>query len=75
VRSRKVKIKLRIKDIAEKQGMTRAKLARSADLTYETVHEIWKNEYKDVSISTLAKIARVLHVNISELYTIEDNQL
>jgi DNA-binding Xre family transcriptional regulator len=75
VRSRKVKIKLRVKDIAEKQGMTRAKLARSADLTYETVHEIWKNEYKDVSISTLAKIARALQVEISELYVIEDNQL
>jgi len=73
MRSRKVKIRLRIKEIAEKQDMTRAKLARSADLTYETVHEIWKNEYKDVSISTLAKIAKALHVKVSELYVIEDN--
>jgi DNA-binding Xre family transcriptional regulator len=65
---RTVKIKLRVKEVATKKGLDRAKLARQADLTYETVHLLWNDPYRSVSMATLVKIARVLNVAVSELY-------
>ncbi len=69
---RSMRIRLLIKDVAESRGLSRAQLARRADVTYETVFNIWRNEYTDVSISTLVKIARALHCNINDLFTIEN---
>jgi transcriptional regulator with XRE-family HTH domain len=68
-----MKTRLKVREIAQSQKLDRAKLARKADVTYETVHNIWNNPYASVSINTLLKIAQALHVDVSELYeTIPD---
>lgn len=38
-----------------------------ADVNYNTIRAIWGNEMKDVTVSTLEKIARALKVDVSEL--------
>jgi len=64
----KVKVRYRVKELAESRGLDRAKLARQADVTYETIHSLWRNPYRDVSMSTLLKIARALGVGVTDLY-------
>ena len=65
---RKMRLRLKIRELAEAQGLDRAKLARRADVTYQTVHNIWNNPYADVSIATLEKLAQALNRDVSELY-------
>ena len=65
---RKMKLRLKIRELAEAQGLDRAKLARRADVTYQTVHNVWNNPYADVSITTLEKLAQALNYDVSELY-------
>jgi len=68
--SRKMRIKLLVKDIATNKNITRAKLARMSDVTYETMFKLWADEYRDVSLQTLVKVSLALHVPITDLYTI-----
>ena len=65
---RKMRLRLKIRELAEAQGLDRAKLARRADVTYQTVHNVWNNPYADVSIATLEKLAQALSRDVSELY-------
>ena len=65
---RKMKLRLKIRELAEAQGLDRAKLARRADVTYQTVHNIWNNPYANVSIATLEKLAQALNCDVSEVY-------
>lgn len=44
-----------------------SKLSRMADINYNTVRAIWRNEMKDVTVSTLEKLAKALQVEVSEL--------
>lgn len=63
-----MRTRLKVREIAESKGLDRAKLARQADLTYDTLHAIWNNPYRKVSMETLLKLARALDVDVSELY-------
>lgn len=40
-----------------------------ADLNYNTIRDLWKDEVKDVQVTTLAKIAKALKVPITDLFT------
>ncbi len=68
-----MRIRLKVKDVAVKRGLTRAALARRADLTYETVFKLWNDQYRDVSLMTLVKLAVAMNVDVSELYEIIDS--
>jgi len=65
-----MKVRLKVKEVAESKRppLDRAKLSRLADLNYETVHGIWSNPERDVSLSTLLKIALALKVTVGDLY-------
>jgi len=60
-------IRLKIREIAEAKKINMSKLSRMADVNYNTIRAIWDNEMKDVTVSTLEKIARALQVDVSEL--------
>ncbi len=60
-------VRLKIRGIAEAKKINMSKLSRMADINYNTVRAIWDNETKDVTVSTLEKIAKALRVDISEL--------
>ncbi len=68
-----VRVRLKVKEITEKQGHTRTWLSYHAQIQYDTVTRIWREPETNVSIVTLEKIARALGVDVSELYeTIPD---
>jgi transcriptional regulator with XRE-family HTH domain len=62
-------VKLRVKEVAEQQGLDIAKLARRADLAYATVYKAWHNKAtgQGVGIYTLAAIAQALGVRVVDL--------
>ncbi len=67
-----IRLRLHIRQIAEKRGMTRTRLSRLADVNYRTIQDLWADEIKDAQVSTLVKIARVLKVPITDLFTAID---
>jgi len=59
--------RLRVKEVAKVKGWTMAKLHRAADINIRTMQAIYNDPYRDVAYSTLAKIAKVLGVEVSDL--------
>lgn len=60
--------RLRVREIAEAQGMSMSRLARLADVHYKTVQHIWRDPSAGVNWKTLDKIARALKVSTSDLF-------
>ena len=68
-------IRLRIKEEAERQGYNMSRLARRADIDLKTVQRVWHDPTKEISTTTLDKIATALGVPASELIeTIPDEE-
>jgi len=44
------------------------KLERLADLSHPTIRDIFRNPYKEVTSTTLAKLATALGVPVSDLF-------
>lgn len=59
--------RLRIRELAEAQGLTAARLSRRADLAYGTVKAIWDGKRDDVALHTLTAIAGALGVSVRDL--------
>lgn len=62
--------RLKVKEVAQSKGISMARLSRLADVNPRTVEAIYKDPYRDVAYSTLAKLAKALDVEVSDL--IED---
>ncbi len=69
-----MRLRLHIREIATRQGITRTKLSRLADLNYQTINALWGDETTSVNLVTLEKIATVLKVPVSALYTRIDDE-
>ena len=63
-----VKLRLRVKEIAEQKGMSMGKLERLADLSHPTVRDIFRDPYKEVTSTTLVKLATALDVPVADLF-------
>ena len=63
-----VKLRLRVKEIAGQKGMSMGKLERLADLSHPTIRDIFRNPYKEVTSTTLAKLATALGVSVADLF-------
>ena len=62
-----MKTRLRVKEIADKKGVSLTKLSQRSEVAYNTVRRLWRDPYTDVTISTLQRLADVLGVNVNEL--------
>ena len=62
-----MKQRLKVREIAEQQGWTQAKLQRAADVNSRTMSGIWHDPYRRVTYEVLVKIARVLKVEVTDL--------
>lgn len=62
--------RLKVKEVAKEKNITMARLSRLADVNPRTVEAIFKDPFRDVAYSTLAKLARALDVDVADL--IED---
>jgi transcriptional regulator with XRE-family HTH domain len=60
-------LRLRVKEIAQQQGLGQGKLARMADVDSKTLARISKNPYAEISSVILEKLARALSVFIAGL--------
>jgi transcriptional regulator with XRE-family HTH domain len=63
-----VKLRLRVKEIAEQKGLSMGKLERLADLSHPTVRDIFRDPYKEVTTTTLVKLATALGVPVADLF-------
>lgn len=63
-------VRLKVREIAEQKGYNMSSLARKADIGFSTVKRIFQNPYREVTTTTLEKLAKALEVPTAEL--IED---
>ncbi len=66
-------VRLRVKEVAKKKGISMGKLSRDADVSYRTIQRIYNEPDYLPTIPTLERIAKVLSVPISELYEETDS--
>ena len=59
--------RLKVREVAKAKGFSMGRLQREANLSYQTVKLLYKDPHRDVSVSTLIKIAEALNVSIAEL--------
>jgi transcriptional regulator with XRE-family HTH domain len=72
IAKRGVMVRLRVKEIARKKGISMGKLSRASDISYRTIQRIYNDSSYIPTIPTLEKIAKVLGVSTGDL--IEDTQ-
>jgi len=69
-------IRLRVKEIAQQKDLSMGKLSRTADVAYRTVKLIYDDPYRDVSLSTLTRLAKALGVPVVDLIEeLPDNEV
>ena len=62
-----IMIRLRVREVAEEKGISMRKLAASADIAYNTLRTIYRNPYRQVTTTTLGRLAQALNVPVIEL--------
>lgn len=60
-------VRLRVKEVAKQKGLSMARLARRADIDYKTVQRIFRDPYREVTTTTLDKLATALEVPVTDL--------
>ena len=66
--------RLRIREIAEKKGISQGLLARTANVTQGVIRQIWRNPRHNINFETLEKIAKALDVLIRDLIDEENDE-
>ena len=61
-------IRLRVREIAEAQGISLSKLSRIADVNYKTVQTMWRHPEHGFNTKSLERIAKALGVRVSDLF-------
>lgn len=59
--------RLKVKEVAEQRGMSQRQLFLRSGVDIRTVRKIFHNPEAVVTVETLARLARVLDVDVSEL--------
>ena len=57
----------RIRELRNKKGISQEKLARLADVSYNTIVKIEAGESKNPSFRTMSGIAKALNVSLDDL--------
>lgn len=65
-------VRLIINEIAEKQNMNRSQLQMRAEVTLPMLNRYWHNRTKSVDLACLDRIARVLGVQVRDLFAVEE---
>ena len=60
-------IRLRVKEVATQKGISMTRLSRLADTNYKTIKAIFDNPYREVTTTTLDKLAKALEVSVIDL--------
>lgn len=65
-----MKVKLKVREIAEGKGLNASQLGRRANLSNAAIYGIWNGITTNPGIETLARLARVLGVDTCSLYEV-----
>lgn len=65
-----MEIRLKIKEIALQKGFNQSSLSRAANVDFKTVKRIFQDPTRDVSLSTVVKIAWALNIPMNDLVEI-----
>ena len=63
-------VHLKVKEVAERKGVSMGKLSRKSDVAYNTIKRIYDDPNYSPTVNTLAKLAKALDVPIAELIEI-----
>ena len=65
--------RLRIKELAEKQGIRQYKLAELSGVTPQLLSHYWNNQTQRVSLVHLERIAKALNVRVGDLFVSDES--
>ena len=60
-------LRLKVREIAEAQGISRTRLSRLADTNYKTINALWNDPYRNVDTDVLNRVAKALGVATLDL--------
>jgi transcriptional regulator with XRE-family HTH domain len=60
-------VRLKVKEIAKQKGISQRKLFLRSGVDLRTLQRIWANEYTNITLDTLGRLAYGLGVDSSEL--------
>ncbi len=63
--------RLRVRELAQAQGLTISDLHRRADMAYTTMHALWHGTSLRIDLETLDRLAWVLDVQVPDLFIAE----
>jgi DNA-binding Xre family transcriptional regulator len=63
-------LRLRVKEVAKEKGFSMNKLSQRSEVSYQIIHDIFRNPLKTVNTDTINRLAKTLNVPVTEL--IED---
>ena len=61
------RIRLRIKEVAEEQGITMTLLSHKSYVALNTIRAMYRNPYRTINTDTLQRLANALGVSVFEL--------
>jgi transcriptional regulator with XRE-family HTH domain len=61
-------VRLRVREIAEQQGLNITELSRRAVIGYSTAHALWHDKPENLNRTVLSKVAKSLGVSVRELF-------
>jgi DNA-binding Xre family transcriptional regulator len=63
-------IRLKLKEVIQEKNLSQSKLSRMADVSLNTIQQMYHNAYHDATLSTLEKLAKALRVDVGDLYEV-----
>lgn len=67
-------VKLRIRELAEKQGINQKELADKSGVSAQLINRYWNYPMQRVELDALAKIAKALNCRLADLIRVEDEE-
>lgn len=61
------RIRLRVKEVAEAQGITMTRLSHKSYVALNTIRAIYRDPYRTVNTDTLQRLAEALAVSVFDL--------
>lgn len=66
--------RLRIKELAEKQGINQKELADKSGVSAQLINRYWNYPMQRVELDALAKIAKALNCKLADLIEVEGEE-
>lgn len=62
-----MKVRLKVKELALERGFNQSTLSRAANVDFKTIQRLFRDPYRDVSMSTAVKIAWALNIPLTDM--------